>query len=140
MTELDGPIQVVPDEQVKDFTEAPWIHKRGKLYYLSYAVGFPEKIGYSTAPGITGPWTPRGLLTEGAFNSNTIHQGIITFKGVDYFFYHTGGMQHNTKLGSGSSYRRAVCVDYLYYNRDGTIQRVNMSSEGTDLPPAKSRR
>ena len=140
MTELDGPIEVVPDDQLHTFTEAPWIHKRGKLYYLSYATGFPEKIAYSTATKITGPWTPRGLLSEGAFNSNTIHQGIITFKGVDYFFYHTGGMQHNSPIGGGSSFRRAVCVDYLSYNRDGTMQRVPLTSEGTDLPPPKSRR
>ncbi len=132
MTELDGEIHVIPDAQVPNYTEAPWIHKHGKLYYLSYATGFPETISYSTATSLTGPWTPRGLLSEGAFNSNTIHQGIITFKGVDYFFYHTGGMQHNSKLGPGSSHRRATCIDYLHYNSDGTLRRVIHISEGVD--------
>ncbi len=134
MTELDGPIQVIPDDQVKGYTEAPWLHKRGNLYYLSYASGFPEKISYSTAPKITGPWTPRGLLAEGAFNSNTIHQAIITFKGRDYFFYHTGGRQVPE---TGSSFRRSVAVDYLYYHRDGTLKRVVQTSEGITLPPAR---
>lgn len=134
MIELDGPIQVVPDEQVRGFTEAPWIHKRGDLFYLSYATGFPEKISYSTSDKITGPWTPRGLLAEGAFNSNTIHQSIITFKGVDYFFYHNGAVQHPE---AGGSYRRSVCVDYLYYNPDGTLKRVVQTSEGVSLPPAQ---
>jgi beta-xylosidase len=134
MTELDGPIEVIPDEQVKGFTEAPWLHKRGDLYYLSYATGFPEKMAYSTATKITGPWTFRGLLTEGAFNSNTIHQGIINFKGVDYFVYHNGSMQHPN---TGGSFRRSVCVDYLYYNPDGTIRRILQTTEGVDLPPVK---
>jgi beta-xylosidase len=134
MTELDGPIEVVPDEQVKGYTEAPWIHKRGNLYYLSYATGFPEKIAYSTATKLTGPWTYRGLLAEGAFNSNTIHQGIITFKGVDYFVYHNGGRQVPE---GGGSFRRSVCIDYLYYNPDGTMKRVVQTTEGTDLPPEK---
>lgn len=130
MIEFDGPIQVIPDEQVKAFTEAPWIHKRGDTYYLSYATGFPEKTAYSTAKSITGPWTYRGLLAEGAGNSNTIHQGIIDFKGQSYFFYHTGMMQHNSGIGGGDSYRRSMAIDYLYYNEDGTLKKVEQTTEG----------
>jgi len=132
MTEFDGPIQVVPGDQAKGFEEAPWIHKRGNLYYLSYATGFPEKIAYATATSITGPWTYRGILAEVAGNSTTIHQGIITFKGVDYFFYHNGALQ---RPKFGGSNRRSVCIDYLYYNPDGTMQRVIQTTEGLDLPP-----
>jgi beta-xylosidase len=132
MTELDGEIQVIPDEQAKNFTEAPWIHKRGNLYYLSYATGFPEKTAYATSPKITGPWTYRGLLGEIAGNSNTAHQSIIEYKGISYFIYHSGGIQPK-----GGSYRRSVCIDYLYYNPDGTIRRVVQTTEGTDLPPRK---
>ena len=130
MTELDGEIRVIPDAQVPRYTEAPWIHKHGDLYYLSYASGFPETISYSTATSLAGPWTPRGLLAEGAFNSNTIHQGIITFKGRHWFFYHNGAMQHDSKLRIGSSFRRSVCVDELFYNSDGTLRRVMQTSEG----------
>jgi beta-xylosidase len=137
MTELDGPIRVIPDAQVPNFTEAPWIHKRGNLYYLSYATGFPETISYSTATNLAGPWTPRGLLAEGTFNSNTIHQGVITFKGRDYFFYHTGGMQHNSGPGTGDSHRRAVCIDYLFYNSDGSLKRVVQTTEGVEAVTAR---
>ena len=133
MTELDGEIHVIPDEQVKGFTEAPWIHKRNGIYYLSYATGFPEKISCSTADKLTGPWTPRGLLAEGAQNSNTIHQGIITFKGKDYFFYHSGMVQHPN---TGGSYRRSVCIDHLYYNPDGTLRRVVQTTEGVTVAPS----
>lgn len=122
MTELDGPIQTV---NVPNFTEAPWIHKRGNLYYLSYATGFPEKTAYATAPKITGPWTYRGLLGEIAGNSNTAHQSIIEYKGRWYFIYHNGGLQPN-----GGSFRRSVCIDYLDYNPDGTIKRIVQTSEG----------
>ncbi|WP_016956681.1 glycoside hydrolase family 43 protein [Catenovulum agarivorans] len=127
MIELDGPIHVVPDEQVKGFTEAPWIHKKGDTYYLSYAVGFPEKTAYSTAKSITGPWKYQGLIAEGAANSNTIHQGIIDFKGKSYFFYHTGMMQHPE---TGGSFRRSMAIDYLHYNSDGTLKKVIQTSEG----------
>jgi beta-xylosidase len=131
LTELDGPIHIA---DVPNFTEAPWVHKRGNLYYLSYATGFPERIAYATAPSITGPWTARGILAEVAGNSNTIHQAIIEFKGQWYFIYHNGAMQVPQE---GGSFRRSVCVDYLYYNPDGTIKRIIQTTEGTDLPPAK---
>lgn len=128
MIEFDGPIEIA---DLTGFTEAPWLHKRGELYYLSYATGFPERIAYATSTAITGPWTYRGLLAEGAFNSNTIHQAIIDFKGRSYFFYHNGGTQVPR---IGSSFRRSVCIDGLVYNADGTLQRVVQTSEGVTAP------
>jgi beta-xylosidase len=122
MTELDGPIQTV---DLPKFTEAPWIHRQGNLFYISYATGFPEKTAYATAPKITGPWTYRGLLGELAGNSNTAHHSIIEYKGRWYFIYHNGSIQPN-----GGSFRRSVCIDYLKYNPDGTIQRIAQTSEG----------
>lgn len=122
MMELDGPIQTV---DIPGFTEAPWVHQRNGLYYLSYATGFPERIAYATSSKITGPWTYRGLLAEVAGNSNTIHQAIIDYKGRSYFIYHNGAIQPG-----GGSHRRSVAIDYLYYNPDGTMQRVIQTTEG----------
>lgn len=122
MTELDGPIQTI---SLPSFTEAPWIHKKKDWYYLSYAYQFPEKIAYAMSKSINGPWEYKGILNELAGNSNTNHQAIIEFKGKDYFIYHNGATQPN-----GGSFRRSVCVDRLYYNKDGTMKRVIMTSEG----------
>jgi beta-xylosidase len=122
MVELDGPIQIVT---LPNFTEAPWIHKKNDWYYLSYAYQFPEKIAYAMSKSINGPWEYKGILNEIAGNSNTNHQSIIEFKGKDYFIYHNGAAQPN-----GGSFRRSVCVDRLYYNEDGTLKRVIMTTEG----------
>ncbi|MBC6607637.1 family 43 glycosylhydrolase [Hymenobacter sp. BT188] len=127
MTELDGPIQTI---DLPKFTEAPWIHKRGDWYYLSYASGFPEKIVYAMSKKIEGPWEYKGILNEIAGNSNTNHQSIIDFKGQSYFIYHNGALQTD-----GGSFRRSVCIDNLYYNKDGTMKRVVMTTEG--VKPAK---
>lgn len=123
MTTLEGDINVV--KGLNNFTEAPWIHKRKDWYYLSYAVEFPEKIAYSMSKNINGPWVYKGILNELAGNSNTNHQSIIDFKGKDYFIYHNGGRD-----SGGSSYRRSVCIDRLYYNKDGSMKRVIMTTEG----------
>jgi Beta-xylosidase len=122
MTELDGPIVPI---NLPRFTEAPWIHERGGWYYLSYASEFPEKICYAMSKSINGPWEYKGILNELAGNSNTNHQSIIEFKGQWYFVYHNGGADVH-----GGSFRRSVCIDKLFYNSDGTIKRVQMTSEG----------
>jgi beta-xylosidase len=122
MTEFDGPIQNI---DLPTYTEAPWIHKRNGWYYLSYATQFPEKIAYAMSRSINGPWQYKGILNEIAGNSNTNHQAIIDFKGKSYFIYHNGGLNTN-----GGSFRRSVCIDYLHYNKDGTMKRVVMTTEG----------
>ncbi len=122
MTELDGDIKTI---DLPNYTEAPWIHKHDGWYYLSYAYQFPEKTAYAMSRTIEGPWQFRGILNELSGNCNTNHQAIIDFKGKSYFIYHNGGIQPN-----GGSFRRSVCIDYLYYNNDGTIKRIIMTSEG----------
>ncbi|SDL41081.1 Glycosyl hydrolases family 43 [Pedobacter sp. ok626] len=122
MIELDGPIKTV---DIPEFTEAPWVHKRKGWYYLSYASQFPEKIVYAMSKNINGPWTYKGILNEIAGNSNTNHQAIIDFKGKSYFIYHNGSINND-----GGSFRRSVCIDYLYYHKDGSMKRVVMTTEG----------
>ncbi|WP_250463325.1 glycoside hydrolase family 43 protein [Microbulbifer litoralis] len=123
MVELDGPIH---DLDLPDFTEALYVHKHGEYYYLSYAMGFPEKTAYAMSKSIEGPWEYKGILNELAGNSNTNHQSIIDYKGNSYFIYHNGATP------KGGSFRRSVAIDDLNYNPDGTLQRVIMTSEGVD--------
>ncbi|MBN1379801.1 MAG: glycoside hydrolase family 43 protein [Gammaproteobacteria bacterium] len=129
MVDLDGEIHSL---DLPNFTEALWVHKHGKYYYLSYATGFPEKTAYAMSKSITGPWEYKGILNELAGNSNTNHQSIIDYKGKSYFIYHNGGTQTPPH---GGSFRRSVCIDELFYNKDGTIKRIIMTSEG--VKPAR---
>jgi beta-xylosidase len=136
MTELDGEIQKI---NLPYYTEGPWLHKRNGLYYLTYAAfahqGTAERICYATAPSMEGPWTYQGLLTDYAEKSYTIHPAIIEFKGQSYLFYHHADLEINGQKGATG--RRAVCVDYLYYNPDGTMQIVEQTVDGTSVPPKK---
>lgn len=122
MTELDGPIQPI---NLPRYTEAPWVHKHGDWYYLSFASEFPEKICYAMSKNINGPWIYKGILNEIAGNSNTNHQAIIDFKGKSYFIYHNGSI--NT---DGCGFRRSICIDPLFYQKDGSIKRIQMTTEG----------
>lgn len=130
MIELDGPIAEV---KLPYYEEGPWLYRRGDLYYLAYASwnhdrDKAERISYATATSVKGPWTYRGEITGEAKNSSTIHTGIIEFKGEWYFFYHDGGWSIDGRQGSGS--RRAVRVEKLLYNADGTIQPLGQTDAG----------
>jgi arabinoxylan arabinofuranohydrolase len=107
------------------FEEGPWVYKRNGLYYNVFAAKCcSEFIGYSTAPGPTGPWTYRGTVMPTQGSSFTNHPGVIDFNGGSYFFYHNGA------LPGGGGYTRSVAVEKFSYNADGSIPTINMTSGG----------
>jgi len=84
MISIDGEIHAL---DIKDkaafagtYTEAPWVYKKNKQYYLVYAAEFPENISYSTSKKITGPWKQQGTLMPTQKGSNTNHAGIVDYK------------------------------------------------------------
>lgn len=108
------------------YTEAPWIYKRGDLYYMFFANNWHEELSYATSKSVTGPYVYGGKIMEAGSSSNTNHPSVIDFKGKTYIFYHTGAMEN------GSGYRRSVCIDELKFNEDGSIDLFYESSVGLD--------
>jgi hypothetical protein len=136
MVEIDGPITKVP---FRNYSEGPWLFKRGDLYYMVYAADAPgvqaEQIAYSYATKITGPWTYGSLITSSAKHGFTIHPSVNEFKGQWYFFYHDGA--YTLDGTPGGDCRRQVCVEYLYFNPDGTIKPITLTTEGISVPAKK---
>ncbi len=135
MIELDGDIKTIridgintpadPQPGTPQYTEAPWIHTYKGKYYLSFAMEFPEKIGYATADNIWGPYTFKGIINELAGNCNTNHQAIVEKDGKWYFVYHNGGADVN-----GGSFRRSVCIEEMKYDCKGNIIPIVMTTKG----------
>jgi beta-xylosidase len=121
MMELDGPVRIV---NLTGFTEGAHIHKKHGWYYLSYGYQFPEKVAYAMSRSIDGPWEFKGILNEIAGNCQTNRPCLLDFKDKSYFIYHNGALRE------GGSHRRSVCIDYLYYNPDGTMKPVVMTTRG----------
>lgn len=65
-----------------------------------------------------------------AVSSGTNHHSIVKYKGKWYMFYHNAdlSMSRTPEAGRACTVRRSVCVDRLYYNPDGTIKKVEMTS------------
>ncbi|MBR4348348.1 MAG: family 43 glycosylhydrolase [Fibrobacter sp.] len=123
MLELAGTPE---DIKIKDFFEAPWMHKYRGNYYFSYASGYPSTTNYSMAPSLNGPWTQKGVINDKLDNSETNHQAIFKYLGHWYFMY------HGANSPGGWTYRRSVNIDYLYYDENATIQKIKRTSTGVD--------
>lgn len=126
MTEIDGEIHRI---DVPNFTEAPWMHKDNGKYYLTYASEWPEKIAYAVADHIGGPYTPMGIISEIAGNSNTTHPAIIKFRDSWLFFSHNGG------LPDGTSYSRSIIAEPMSYDAEGRIRSIPATTEGVGQMP-----
>ena len=129
MTELDGEVRKVP---MRNYSEGPWLFKRGKLYYNVYASDAPgvqpEQMAYSYAESILGPWTYGGFVSTSANHGFTIHPSVIEFKGMWYYVYHDGSYSQNGQPGGDC--RRSVCAEHLYFDKSGTIKFIPLTQEG----------
>ena len=132
MIELDGEVKKVP---MRNYSEGPWLFKRGKYYYNVYAADAPgvqpEQMCYSMAESVEGPWRFGGYLTTSANHGFTIHPSVIEFGGKWYFIYHDGSYSQNGEPGGDC--RRSVCAEYLHFNPDGTIRPIRLTQEGLTL-------
>jgi beta-xylosidase len=163
MIEIERPIKLLfpSDWKTQDrYEEGPFLYKRNGIYYMIYASNNAsegaESISYSMAredpdnPGLGGLIGKSGAWSDGvpitgcapAFserNSFTIHPAVLDFKGQTYLFYHNAALQVTQEDGSvwnGATGRRSLCVDYLYFNEDGTIQFVDVRNPaGLSVPP-----
>jgi len=143
------------------YTEGPFLYKRKGIYYMIYASTNTQKnaetISYSMAkedpanPGLEyligkpGVWSDGVPITDcapgldGQGNSYTIHPAVLDFKGQTYLFYHNAALrvtQEDGTVWEGATGRRSLCVDYLYFNDDGTIQFVDVRNPaGLSVPP-----
>jgi beta-xylosidase len=103
---------------LEDFHEATWVFKRNGVYYLIYSDNLHGKnqMSYAVSNKPLGPWEYKGIFLEPT-DCDTSHGSVAEYKGQWYLFY------HNCNI-SGRGNLRSVCVDYLYFNGDGTIKTV----------------
>jgi len=119
------------------FHEGAHMVKRNGIYYLIYAhlgrADMPTCIGYSTSSSPMGPFTYGGVIVDndhsdpGNWNN---HGSIMEYKGQWYVFYHRA--THNSQM------MRKACMEPIFFNEDGSIDEVEMSSQGAG-PPLKAK-
>lgn len=116
--------RLIPNTELKDIFEAPFVFKRGSIYYFTYSSGSCHtdtyRVQYATSTdGPMGPFTYKGeLLTTN--EDETIHgpghHSILEQDGRYYIVYH----RHNNPK-SAHGFNRQVCIDELKFDADGNI-------------------
>lgn len=120
--------------QPPSFTEAPFVHARNGVYYLSYSSGkwseSSYSVHYATAPSPTGPWRYRGaILASDARRKGPGHHSFITdpATGVEVIVYHRweGRRGHGPYRGA-----RSIAIEPVRYAADGSIVPIVMTGRG----------
>jgi arabinoxylan arabinofuranohydrolase len=145
MTEIDTSTIVngVLTEKEHYFHEGNSLIKRNGIYYMVYAHNayepvldpdgkkriHPTCIGYATAKSPMGPYTHGGIIinNQGCNPGNhNNHGSIVEFKGQWYVFYH--------RSTHGSKMMRKACIEPIRFLTDGSIPKVQMTSQGAGKP------
>lgn len=135
MSEIDMDTYTEPLDEAgnKAFHEGSSIRKIGDLYYLVFAdesrEGRPTCLGYAIGDNPMGPFTYQGIIIDNMGCDPAVwnnHGSIEKFNGQWYVFYH--------RSTNNSRKFRKACIEPITINRDGTIDEVEMTSQGAADP------
>ncbi len=119
-------------EQEHGFHEGASIRKRGGKYYLVYtdiSRGRATCMSYAVADAPLGPYKKGGVIIDNTYcdpETWNDHGSIAEFKGQWYVFYHRSSQNGRTS--------RRMCAEPIYFNDDGSINEVIMTSQGASGP------
>jgi hypothetical protein len=135
MLEIEGEPQAIDNLPKKGLQEGPFEFEREGIYYLTYphVANKIERLEYATSTSPMGPFKWAGvILDESQSGCWTVHQSIVDYQGQWYLFY------HDRDLSPDFDKRRSIRADQLYFNADGTIQKVIPTLRGVGLVQASS--
>lgn len=119
-------------EREHGFHEGSSIRKRGDKYYMVYvdiSRGRATCLSYAIADNPLGPYQKKGVIIDNIFCDPGVwnnHGSIEEYNGQWYVFYH--------RSSQGDRFSRRTCAEKIYFNEDGTINEVEMTSQGPSDP------
>ena len=119
-------------EEAHGFHEGSSLRKRGGIYYLVYtdiSRGNATCLSYATAAHPLGPYQKRGTIIDNMYcdpKTWNNHGSIAEYGGQWYVFYH--------RASQNSIFSRRACAEPIYFNEDGSISEVEMTSQGASGP------
>ncbi len=132
MLELDGDIKTLGVLPGKGLKEGPFMFERLGRYYLTYphVENKTERLEYAISDNPLGPFKVTGVIMDESPQCWTNHQSIIQYKDQWYLFYHFNDLSPNFDKA------RSVRADSLFFNTDGTIQKVVPTLRGVGVTDA----
>ena len=133
MVELATDPVVLGELPGKGLKEGPYLFERNGTYYLTYphVENKIERLEYAIGNNPLGPFKITGvIMDESPTGCWTNHHSIIQFKDQWYLFYH-----HNDYSPTFDK-ARSIRADSLFFNADGTIQKVIPTYRGIGVTNA----
>ena len=132
MLELASDPVILKDLPTKGLKEGPYLFERNGIYYLTYphVADKTEQLEYAIGDNPLGPFKVTGVIMDESPECWTNHHSIIQFKDQWYLFYHHDDLSPNFDKA------RSVRIDSLFFNADGTIQKVIPTLRGVGLTDA----
>ena len=133
MLSVKGPLQKMDMGGYEPKMEGPWVFKRKDIYYFSMPEG-NRTLTYYTARSPKGPWKYQGTIMDEDPGRNNYHS-IVEYKGQWILFYHRW---MDVPGAACSKKQRHVAAEYLQFNEDGTILKVQRTHQGVGDFAAKT--
>ncbi|MEJ2627569.1 MAG: family 43 glycosylhydrolase, partial [bacterium] len=135
MLELDSEPEIIENLPEKGLKEGPFMFERHGIYYLTYphVEDSTERLEYAIGDNPLGPFKVTGVIMDQRLNCWTNHHSIIKYQRQWYLFYHYNDLSPNFDKN------RSVRIDSLFFNRDGTIQKVTPTLRGVGLTNASGK-
>ncbi len=133
MTELASEPQIIANLPQKGLKEGPFLFERNNVYYLTipHVENKIERLEYAIGDNPMGPFKMAGVvMDESPMNCWTNHQSMVQYKNQWYLFYHQDA--YSPKFDKN----RSICIDSLFFNTDGTIQKVIPTLRGVGVTNA----
>ena len=133
MLELASDPVTLKDLPTKGLKEGPYLFERNGIYYLTFphVENKTERLEYATSNNPLGPFKMTGvIMDESPSGCWTNHHSVIQFKNQWYLFYHDKDYSPNFDKA------RSIRADSLFFNADGTIQKVIPTLRGIGVTNA----
>lgn len=135
MVELASDPVVLQDLPGKGLKEGPYVFERNGIYYMTYphVENKIERLEYAIGDNPLGPFKITGvIMDESPAGCWTNHHSMLPFKDQWYLFYH-----HNDYSPTFDK-ARSIRADSLFFNADGTIQKVTPTLRGIGVTNAST--
>ncbi|MBR4899237.1 MAG: family 43 glycosylhydrolase [Prevotella sp.] len=133
--------RLIPNTELKDIFEAPFVFKRNGIYYFTYSSGschdHTYRVQYATSTvGPMGPFEYKGCILETNADQTVHgpgHHSIFMEDGRYYIVYH----RHNLPR-SVHGFNRQVCIDEMTFDADGNINPIKPTHSAKGVAVANS--
>lgn len=132
--------QILKEITPKDYVEGPTMFiRKGKYYLMWFEGGWTNgtyKVSYALSNSVFGPFEKISTILEAdsSVATGAGHHSVINIPNTDEWYI----VYHRRPIPNLGRDHRVTCIDRLYFNEDGIIQKVKMTFTGVRRPLKKN--